>query len=86
MRRIKIWCGVVSAVAAAVTVAWAMPDAVWSAWGAPRVEVQIQGALAPVLDALEYNNALHMSTKSEEELKRAEWIYLQSKRGRGVGE
>jgi hypothetical protein len=60
----------------------------WANLAEPRIDKKIDTKLAPFMDqvnkALEYNNCLHMSSMSDEQLKKADELYKQCILAKGM--
>lgn len=54
----------------------------WNVFARPAIKEQIDCELKPVKEAIEYQNYLMMSTMSDEQIERAEKMYISAKRGR----
>ena len=83
-KKLEAWHTVGGIIIAAATIA----GLAWANLAEPRVDKKIDAKLNPFMEqvnmALEYNNCLHMSSMSDDQLKKADELYKQCILAKGM--
>jgi hypothetical protein len=87
-KKLEAWHVVLLIVGTVAGMLYATTVFTWDHFAKPEVKCMIDQKVDPIVDkindALEYNNCLHMSSMSDEQLKKADELYKQCRLAKGM--